>query len=168
MDQDGERPDPPINTPITRRPECSKRRYSCIYGRKRECEMNVGEIGNQRKFKGMEAAGHQHNMFTAKRHDKRAELDRRSVDDDFSNCFLSPVQCDKDQYGDLVGLCITYATKPLHSLQFPEKRQPYEAGPVQRYENGLEVSTLARQAVYRTRWAIFQEPRAKDEIRPKN
>ncbi|KAK5970617.1 hypothetical protein GCK32_000408 [Trichostrongylus colubriformis] len=36
---------------------------------------------------------HQHNMFTAKRHDKRAELDRRSVDDDFSNCFLSPVQC---------------------------------------------------------------------------
>ncbi|KJH49000.1 hypothetical protein DICVIV_04899 [Dictyocaulus viviparus] len=34
-----------------------------------------------------------HNMFTAKRGEKRAELDRRSVDDDFSNCFLSPVQC---------------------------------------------------------------------------
>ncbi|KAE9414425.1 hypothetical protein Angca_000023, partial [Angiostrongylus cantonensis] len=35
----------------------------------------------------------QHNAFTAKRAEKRADLDRRSVDDDFSNCFLSPVQC---------------------------------------------------------------------------
>ncbi|KHJ96373.1 hypothetical protein OESDEN_03669 [Oesophagostomum dentatum] len=35
----------------------------------------------------------QRNMFTAKRDEKRADFDRRSVDDDFSNCFLSPVQC---------------------------------------------------------------------------
>ncbi|KAK6761656.1 hypothetical protein RB195_022659 [Necator americanus] len=35
----------------------------------------------------------QHSMFTSKRDEKRADFDRRSVDDDFSNCFLSPVQC---------------------------------------------------------------------------
>ncbi|CAI4233138.1 unnamed protein product [Auanema sp. JU1783] len=28
-----------------------------------------------------------------KRAEKRSEVDRRSIDDDFSNCFLSPVQC---------------------------------------------------------------------------
>ncbi|CAB3399947.1 unnamed protein product [Caenorhabditis bovis] len=28
-----------------------------------------------------------------KRDAKRADLERRSLDDDFSNCFLSPVQC---------------------------------------------------------------------------
>ncbi|VDO90099.1 unnamed protein product [Heligmosomoides polygyrus] len=33
------------------------------------------------------------NMMALKRHEKRAEFERRSVDDDFSNCFLSPVQC---------------------------------------------------------------------------
>ncbi|VDO24128.1 unnamed protein product [Haemonchus placei] len=32
-------------------------------------------------------------ISTAKRNDKKAEVDRRSVNDDFFNCFLSPVQC---------------------------------------------------------------------------
>ncbi|WKY16156.1 hypothetical protein Q1695_001107 [Nippostrongylus brasiliensis] len=36
---------------------------------------------------------HQQNVLATKRHEKRAEFERRSVDDDFSNCFLSPVQC---------------------------------------------------------------------------
>ncbi|CAJ0608730.1 unnamed protein product [Cylicocyclus nassatus] len=35
----------------------------------------------------------QHNVFATKRDEKRADFDRRSLDDDIATCFLSPAQC---------------------------------------------------------------------------